>query len=397
LCEGEQIEDLEDLYENAPCGYLSIWPDGRIAKVNATLCSWVGRSPEDILGKRLRDLLNVAGSIFYETHFAPMLRMQGLFHEVALDFVKSDGEILPVLVNAAECRDASGDVMFTRLTIFRATERRRYERELVEARAAEREARRLLEEMVSSLQAGMAEQVAILMEEKHNSELKEQFVAVLGHDLRNPLAAINAGVNKMARDGAWKEDTPLILRLMKNSVSRMSELIDNLLGLARSRLGGGIALNFEDQRPLQPTLELVVDEIRTVHPQAVITLSYDVPGPVRVDHDRIAQMFSNLLGNAVTHGAMDEEVRVECVLDGEGNLELSVANAGDPIPSEMVPLLFQAFHRGQVRRNAQGLGLGLYIASEIAQAHGGRIDVVSDHRETRFIFRLPAQVATAKS
>lgn len=396
MCEVEQTEDLQDLYENAPCGYLSISPDGRIAKVNATLCSWIGKSSADIVGKRLRDLLNIAGSIFYETHFAPLLRMQGFFHEVALDFVKADGEVLPVLANAAERRDSSGNVIFTRVTIFKATERRRYERELVEARAAERDARRRLEEMVSSLQAGMAEQVAILMEEKQNSELKEQFVAVLGHDLRNPLAAIDAGVSKMLREGGWSDDTPLILRLMKNSVSRMSALIDNVLDLARSRLGGGIVLNLEDQRPLQPTLELVLDEIRTANPQRTIAVKFDIAKPVRVDHDRIAQMFSNLLGNAVTHGTSDKDVRVECVLDGEGNLELSVANAGEPIPPDMVPLLFQPFHRGQVRSNAQGLGLGLYIASEIAQAHGGRLDVMSDHSETRFIFRLPTREAMAK-
>nr|WP_281351161.1 PAS domain-containing sensor histidine kinase [Devosia marina] len=390
LSEGKHAEDLEDLFEHAPCGYLSMRPDGRIAKVNTTLCDWLGKSPEAIVGKRLRDLLNVAGSIFYETHFAPMLRMQGFFQEVALDMVRADGGLVPVLANAAERRDGSGDLLFTRLTVFKATERRQYERDLVEARAAEREARRQLEDIVSSLQAGMAEQVAIVMEEKRNSELKEQFVAVLGHDLRNPLAAIDAGASKMLRDQAWTDSTPVILRLMKNSVSRMSALIDNVLDLARSRLGGGIVLNLVD-RPLQPTLELVIAEIQTAHPSRVISTRFEIARPVRLDHDRIAQLLSNLLGNAVTHGAQDKEIRVECTVDSAGNLALSVANAGDPIPQEMIPLLFQPFHRGQVRSNAYGLGLGLYIASEIAHAHGGRIDVESEQSETRFIFHLPAQ------
>ena len=73
--------DLRDLYENAPCGYLSLGPDGKIVRVNATLCSWLGRTSDELIGKRLRDLLNVVGSIFYETHFAPLLRMQGFFEE----------------------------------------------------------------------------------------------------------------------------------------------------------------------------------------------------------------------------------------------------------------------------------------------------------------------------
>ncbi|MCD7060123.1 PAS domain-containing sensor histidine kinase [Pelagibacterium sp. HS1C4-1] len=372
-----------------------MWPDGRIVKVNATLCDWLGRSREDIIGKRLRDLLNVAGSIFFETHFAPMLRMQGFFHEVALEMVRADGSHMPVLANAAERRDAEGNLQFTRLTVFKATERRQYERELVEARAAERAARQRLEDMVSSLREGMSEQVAILMEEKRNSELKEQFVAVLGHDLRNPLAAIDAGASKLLRDGGWTESTPTILHLMKNSVSRMGGLIDNVLDLARSRLGGGIALDLADNRPLQLTLELVIEEIKSVNPDRTIDVCFDIVAPVRVDHDRIAQMFSNLLGNAITHGMADTTIKVSCMVDETGALELSVANAADPIPPEMVELLFQPFHRGQVRNNARGLGLGLYIASEIAKAHGGWIDVVSEPDETRFIFRLPAQAADA--
>lgn len=84
-------EDLDDLYENAPCGYLSIQPDGRIVKVNRTLANWMGVPAQQLLGKRLRDLLNTAGRIFYETHFAPLLRMQGYFNEVALDLIKADG------------------------------------------------------------------------------------------------------------------------------------------------------------------------------------------------------------------------------------------------------------------------------------------------------------------
>ena len=173
-------EDLEDLYENAPCGYLSLGPDGRIVKSNLTLSGWTGFSREELLGKRLRDLLNVAGAIFYETHFAPLLRMQGFFNEVALDLVTADGRKLAVLANALERRDEDGNLLFTRLTIFQATERRRYERELVEARL---EAER-----------GLAA-------ERTASELREQFVAVLGHDLRNPLAGIDAGIGMLQRHG----------------------------------------------------------------------------------------------------------------------------------------------------------------------------------------------------
>src|SRR3954452_14296194 len=129
-------EDLEDLYENAPCGYLSIKPNGRIVKVNATFATWVGWTPEQLIGKRFLDFLNIAGRIFYETHFAPLLRMQGFFHEVVLDFQTQQGKRLPTLVNAAERHDDAGRHLFTRITVFNATDRRRYERELMAARTA---------------------------------------------------------------------------------------------------------------------------------------------------------------------------------------------------------------------------------------------------------------------
>jgi sigma-B regulation protein RsbU (phosphoserine phosphatase) len=382
LFEDDRNEDLEDLYENAPCGYLSLRPNGRIAKVNRTLCKWIGRTPEDILGKRLRDLLNVAGGIFYETHFAPLLRMQGFFDEVALDLVKSDGTVLPVLANAAERRDDAGNVLFTRLTIIRATERRRYERQLVEAQEAAREAQRRLESINAELSAER-------MAEKETAELREQFIAVLGHDLRNPLAGLGGGTNILSQMHHDPKSIR-ILRLMGESINRMGGLIDNLMDFARGRLGGGIGIQRTTGDRIEPTLAQVVNELQTGHPDRQIEMRFDLPHPIDVDHARIAQMFSNLLGNAISHGAEDRPIVVEATV-ADGHFQLAVANAGEPISQAAMDRLFQPFYRGEVRPSMQGLGLGLYIASQIAEAHGGRIDVKSDAEETRFIFRMPLE------
>ena len=100
--------DFEDLFENAPCGYLVLAPDGRIARVNRTLCSWTGYSHSHFVGKRVHQFLNMAGRIYYETHIAPLLRMQGFFNEFALDFLTESGERLAVIANAAEQRTAKG-------------------------------------------------------------------------------------------------------------------------------------------------------------------------------------------------------------------------------------------------------------------------------------------------
>lgn len=228
---------------------------------------------------------------------------------------------------------------------------------------------------------------ARFLEERTVSDTREQFIAVLGHDLRNPLAAVGAGVRMLLRDG-WTDNSPRILQLAQSSIARMNGLVDNVMDLARARLGGGIILNIEDDKPLEPTLRQVIDEMRASSPERSFDVRMSIDEPVRADHQRLAQMFSNLLGNALAHGAEDSPIRIDAAGAG-GGLELSVSNAGEPISPEMVPNLFKPFYRGDVRQNQQGLGLGLFIASQIAEAHGGRIAVSSNDTETRFTFRMP--------
>jgi phosphoserine phosphatase RsbU/P len=362
------IDEYRDLFENAPCGYFTIGSDGRITKVNATLAAWTGFEADKFVGRRLHQFLNMAGRIYYETHIAPLLRMQGFFNEFALDFETATGERLPVIANAAERRDAGGELLFTALVVIKAADRRRYERQLVDSR--------------SELQKGLAS-------EREAGELREQFIAVLGHDLRNPLAAISAGARILQRSGALQQHKELrILDMINSTVTRMSDLIDNILDFARGRLGGGITLNRDANQPLKPVLDQVVDELRTASPQRLIETSFEITGSVNCDRTRIGQLASNLIGNALTHGARDRPVHVGAKTD-DHEFTLWVANAGEPIPETAMQRLFEPFFRGDVRDSRQGLGLGLHIASQIAQAHGGRIEVTSTPDETRFVFRMP--------
>ena len=367
------IEDLADLYENAPCGYLSLEPGGRIFKVNKTLCDWTGYGSEELLGKRLHHLLNIAGRMFYETHIAPLLRMQGFFHEVALDLVTAKGDLLPMIVNAAERRDSEGKPISTRITFLRATERRRYERELLDARDQSR-----------SQEAAAR---ANLTSERETSELREQFIAVLGHDLRNPLASISAGARILLRKPKDETETK-VLQMMETTVLRMAGLIDNVLDFARGRLGGGITLSRNANTLIEPVLQQVVGELQTAMPDRRIETDFRITQPINCDRSRLGQLVSNLLGNALTHGAPDTTVLVRALTDN-GMFELSVSNAGEPISAEAMEHLFQPFFRGRVRASLQGLGLGLHIASEIAKAHEGTLTVKSDSEETRFTFLMP--------
>lgn len=360
------LPSFEDLFEHAPCGYLVLSPEGVILKANDTFCKLSGFAKPDIAGKRLRELLTPGSSIFYETHFAPLLRMQGYFNEVALDLRSASGERLPVLANAVEDRQ-DGNLVTTRVALFAAPQRRKYERELLETRKA------LTENW---------------KEEKAMGELREQFIAVLGHDLRNPLAGFIGGINLLLRR-EQPESSLHVLRLMQASAIRMGGLIDNLLDFARARLGAGMALTLDADAPLAPTLLQVISEIQAAHPDRTIESVFALDAPISVDHARLAQLFSNLLGNAITHGDPDQPIRVEAGVT-DGQLYLTVANSGAPIPADTMPHLFQPFYRGQVRPSQQGLGLGLFIAEAIAKAHGGRIEVSSNAAETRFTFVIPA-------
>lgn len=363
-------DDLEDLYENAPVGYFSLSPEGLIVKVNQAFSDLMGISKDELLGRRLRDLLTAGSAIFYETHFAPLLRMQGSFNEVALDLKAADGSKLPLLANARERRSQDGLLIVTRVAVFAAAQRRRYERELVNAQA---------------------EAETNLATERHTSELREQFIAVLGHDLRNPLAAISGAVALMLRDDPDVKATRL-LRHVQSSVARMAGLIDNVLDFARGKLGGGLGIVREDGQTLSPIIDQVVQEIRSAEPNRVITIHIAADEPMSLDRARIEQLFSNLLSNAVTHGDPIAPIQVYAKVEG-GSLQLSVANGGDPIPAEAMASLFEPFHRGTVRPSRQGLGLGLFIADQIARAHGGRIEVTSDVTTTRFAFVIPATKA----
>ncbi len=226
-----------------------------------------------------------------------------------------------------------------------------------------------------------------LLDERNASALREQFIAVLGHDLRNPLASIAGGASLLRKEALSKRGAQ-ILDMMQGSVVRMSGLIDNVLDFARGRLGGGLTLSREAGVDLEPILQQVVSELRIGAAARTIETDFVLPDRVNCDPSRFGQMVSNLLANGLTHGAPDGPVRIHAATHG-GELEVSVANGGKPILPEIRDRLFHPFFRGEAQPSQNGLGLGLHIASEIAKAHGGAIEVASTPEETRFTFRMP--------
>ncbi len=330
-------------------------------EVDTTICHEIRQSREPVI------INNVGESEQYRTHHTP--RQYGFESYISMPIVRKDGRFFGTLC-ALDPRLAMLDTPET-IGMFKL---------FAELIAAHLDADEKLTPAERKLD-----------DEQKLAELREQFIAVLGHDLRNPIAAIEAGTNVLAR-ASLDQKSASVVELMRGSLQRMTRLIDNLLDFARGRLGGGLTLERGTGEPLRPALEQVVRELCLSHSGSPIEARFDFADPVDCDPSRIGQMLSNLLGNALTHGASGEPVRVTA-RDAGRRFEIAVHNTGRAIdPGDMVSL-FEPFFRARGRSSGQGLGLGLYIASQIAEARDGALQAVCANGET--VFRFSMELADA--
>jgi signal transduction histidine kinase len=232
-----------------------------------------------------------------------------------------------------------------------------------------------------------------LLDERHTAELREQFIAVLGHDLRTPLAAIDAAASVLQQSLRTRKAVEMA-ELIRRSAARMSELIGNVLDFARGRLGGGLPLTREPDPKLGSVLRHVVEEAQATHPGRTIESDFQLDRVVACNSGRIAQVLANLLANALAHGNPSTAVHTRARSD-EDAFELSVSNQGPAIPQHVREKLFEPFYRVSHAPAEGGLGLGLYISSEIARAHRGTLSVTSVNGETSFTLRMPVAVERA--
>lgn len=228
---------------------------------------------------------------------------------------------------------------------------------------------------------------AALLDAQQTAELREQFIALLGHDLRNPLSSIMSGAQLLQR----RSGDPAVLGVAQHMLTashRAARLVDDVLDFARGRLGKGIPLNLRPCDELPAVLRHIVDELQGAHPDRRIEADIGALVGVRCDSDRLGQLLSNLLANALVHGAPGGAIGVVAHAE-DGQLMLAVNNAGHPIPPDRLSKLFQPYWREETSVQS-GLGLGLYISSEIARSHGGEMQVTSTAEAgTTFVFRMP--------
>jgi signal transduction histidine kinase len=338
-------------------------PEGGELQVETTICNEIRQHGKTVV---INDVQT--DGVFYDH---PTPAMYGFRSYISAPIILSNGMIWGTLCAIdPEPRDLSKPEILGSFQL------------LGELIAAQLEFNQRLQQSQADLRVSQAD----LLDERKTAELREQFIGVLGHDLRNPLASVDAGMRYLLKNLATEKAPEIILTVQK-SVLRMASLVDNIMDFARGRLGDGLTISRDAKQPLTPVLEHVIAELKSVWPDVAIEASIDIEEPVNCDRGKLGQLFSNLLGNAILYGDQGKPVRVSArTIDGV--FELAVTNYGAPISDKAMGNLFKPYTRGD-RPSQQGLGLGLYIASQIAGAHGGTLKATSSAEETRFVFEMP--------
>ncbi|MBZ4420426.1 GAF domain-containing protein [Myxococcus sp. RHST-1-4] len=238
-----------------------------------------------------------------------------------------------------------------------------------------------------------AEQQRSQEELRRRAEFEQQLVGIVSHDLRNPLAAISMSAGLLEKKGELSDSQKRMVLRIGQATERAARMIRDLLDFTKARLGGGIALHRQPTE-MRDVVHQVLDEMLVAHPGRHVELDVDAEVKGEWDPDRIAQVLTNLLGNALAYSPADAPVKVSARGDGE-HAFLSIFNGGAPIPPELLPRLFEPMTRGVLKegQSSRSIGLGLYIVRDIVRGHGGSVDVVSSvEHGTTFTVRLPRRV-----
>lgn len=354
------------LLDQAACGLLQTSDDGTFIRVNRTFCQWVGRGADELIGqRRFQELLTAGGRIFHQTHWSPLLRMQGTVSEVKLELVHVDGTLVPMVVNAIR-HEHQGQIVHE-IAAYVARDRDKYERELL---AARKEATRLHNEA------------------KDRALLAEQMIGIVSHDLRNPVSAIVLTTELLGHDALSPTQQYAAAGILR-AAKRATQLINDLLDFTQARLGAGLALS-PAACDLHEVIGEAIDELRLVYPGRALQHVRTGDGRGSADASRLVQLVGNLVSNAVSHG--HPEAPITITSDGAlaSALTLAVHNHGDAIPPTLLSSLFEPMTRGAKASSSRSVGLGLFIVREIAKAHGGAVAVRSSEPEgTTFTVTLP--------
>ncbi|SEM26694.1 PAS domain S-box-containing protein [Stigmatella aurantiaca] len=366
-------ESAEELYDSAPCGYISTLPDGTLVRANQTFLRWMGYSREELLGhKRLQDLLTGGGRIFHETHYAPLLQLQGAVNELTFDLVRKNGQRFPVLLNTVQKKDASGKTLFHRTTLFDITDRKNYERELVLARKK-------------------AEQA---------TQAKADFLSMMSHEIRTPMNAI-IGLSNLLGQATLPPLYQEYVRILRASSENLLGLLNSILDFNKLEAG---KMALEERRfDLRQLLHGICSglSVKAEEKKLAIRVEFEprVPSELMGDPVKLGQVLTNLLGNAIKfteQGSVTLGVRLLEKDADRVSLGFRVSDTGIGIEQDRLAKIFEEFSQASydITWKYGGSGLGLTICQKLLDLHGSKMHVESVPGEgSAFSFDVRLKVA----
>ncbi len=377
------------LYEHAACGLLVADADGLIRRANATICRWLGYQADELLGRvRVQDLLTVGGRLFHQTHINPILQLQGSVAEVQVEMRRRDSTRVPLLINIVRRRH--GDTVFDEFALLVADDRRAYERELLGARKAAEaalEARHGAEVKLSALN----EQLSLA------DRRKDEFIATLSHELRNPLAPMHSALEVMKLRSSGNAALEPVLPVFERQLNHITHLVDDLMEISRITEG-----RMELRRApldLGTVVRAAATDVAPLIEASRHTLDVSLPPEALVvegDATRLTQVVVNLLTNAAKYTPPGGHIRLAAALQ-EGQAQISVRDDGIGIPQHCLATIFDMFSQLEpaLDRSQGGLGIGLALVKGIVTLHGGGIVAISDGvgLGSEFQVRLPLSAA----
>jgi PAS domain S-box-containing protein len=348
--------EIADLYNNAPCGYHSLDPDGVFIRINDTELAWLGYGRDEIIGqKRFSDLVTPESRKTFEKNF-PRFKERGWVRDIEFEMIRKDGTTLPVLLSATAVRDNAGRYLMSRSTVFDNTERRALER------------------------------------------MKDQFISMVGHELRTPLTSIRGALDLLAagQAGTLTEKGLRMLSIAGEDTDRLIRLVNEVIDIERLELGR-VKMLLQECDAAQ-LIRQASEVMQPMAEKAKVRLEVSSqPATVQADPDRILQTLTNLLSNAIKFSAPGATVGVSATRR-DNHVLFQVSDQGRGIPPENLESIFGRFQQVETAdaRVRGGAGLGLSISRKIVQQHGGRLWAESaPGRGSTFCFTLP--VATEKT
>ncbi|SHG61764.1 PAS domain-containing sensor histidine kinase [Massilia sp. CF038] len=374
-----------------PCGLFSTDAHGNVLDANATLCRWLGYTSSEVADLKLAQLLTVGGRLFFQTHLGPLLEMQGSVAEVQLQLRHRSGQLLPVLTAIVRGADAQGAHVH-RYAVMLSTDRRKYEQELLDAR---RRAESALEERRLALDALQQKEADLRKANAHLQlidQRKDEFLAVLAHELRNPLTPIRSGLDLL---NMRETDDPLLQRVLgvfNRQVTLMSRLVDDLMDV--SRIGKGklhlklepVTVSILVQHAVELSLPLFAKARQTLH---------TMPGQpciVQGDSMRLTQVIGNLLNNASKYTPAGGSAWISYE-QRDAEVLIRVRDTGIGLEEKQLEDVFKLYSQvdSALERAQGGVGIGLGLVKGIVELHGGTVEAHSAGlgQGSEFVVRLP--------